>query len=220
MNKPNNGQQQAVQAHFVAILPRIELHAKIYFRDVKCPNKREDYIQETRALAWLYFARAIEQGKDPLTFVSQIATYAARHARSGRHVCGQEKSRDALSPLAQRCRGFTVQSLPTSTTQPREQFYANPHGQRLMDALEERLQDNTLTAVPDQVCFRLDFPVWLNTLSDRDRRVVEDLMQDERTLDVSRKFRISPSRVSQLRRELMQHWRRFCGEEQDDRPYA
>jgi hypothetical protein len=220
MNKPNNGQQQAVQARFLDILPRIELHATIYFRDVKCPNKREDYIQETRSLAWLYFSRAVEQGKNPLSFVSQIATYAARHARNGRHVCGQEKSRDALSPLAQRCRGFTVQSLPTSTTQPREQLYANPHGQRLMDALEERLQDNTLTAVPEQVCFRLDFPVWLNTLNDRDRRIVEDLMQDERTSDVARKYGISPSRVSQLRRELMQHWRRFCGEEQDGRPYA
>jgi hypothetical protein len=36
-----------------------------------------------------------------------------------------------------------------------------------MDALEERLRDNTLTAVPEQVCFRLDFPAWMNTLNDR-----------------------------------------------------
>lgn len=220
MSQPNSGVRNAVQAHFVAILPRIELHAKIYFRDVKCPNRKDDFIQETRALAWRYFVRAIEQGKNPLSFVSQIATYAARHARSGRHVCGQEKSKDAMSPLAQRRRGFSVKSLPTSTAQPREQFYANPHGQRLMDALEERLQDNTLTAVPEQVCFRLDFPAWLNALSDREQRIVEDLMQDERTQYVAHKYGISPSRVSQLRRELMQHWRRFCGEEQDDRPDA
>src|SRR5262249_52480741 len=80
MSKPNPGPQSAVQAHFLAILPRVELHATIYFRDVRCPDKREDYIQETRALAWKYFLRAIQRGKDPLTFVSQIATFAARHA--------------------------------------------------------------------------------------------------------------------------------------------
>jgi hypothetical protein len=86
--------------------------------------------------------------------------------------------------------------------------------------VEERLRDNTLTAVPEQVCFRLDFPAWLNTLNDRNRRVVEDLMQDQRTLDVARKYGVSPSRVSQLRREFKKRWRQFCGEEQDDRPYA
>jgi DNA-directed RNA polymerase specialized sigma24 family protein len=220
MTNSNSGTQTAVQARFVAILPRIELHARIFFRDVRCPHKREDYVQETRALAWKFFTRAIEQGKNPLTFVSRIATFAARHVRSGRRLCGQERSRDTMSPLAQRRRGFTVKTLPVTTTQPHEQCYANPHGQRLMDALEERLRDNSLTAVPEQVCFRLDFPAWLNTLSDRDRRVVEDLMQDERTRHVANKYGITPGRVSQLRRELMQRWRRFCGEEQNHRPYA
>src|SRR5262249_48069295 len=205
----------AVQAHFVAILPRIELHAKIYFRDVKCPHRKEDFVQETRALAWKYFFRAIQRGKDPLTFVSLIATFAARHARSGRRLCGQERSKDTMSPLAQRRHGFTVKSLPVTTTQPHEQFYANPHGQRRINAVEERPRYNPLTSVPEKACFRLDSPAWMNTLSDRDRRVVEDLMQDERTLDVANKYGISPSRVSQLRRELMKRWRRFCGEEQD-----
>jgi DNA-directed RNA polymerase specialized sigma24 family protein len=220
MTNPNSGRLSAVQAHFVAILPRIELHAKIYFRDVKCPHRKEDYIQETRALSWKYFLRAIQRGKNPLTFVSRIATYAARHARSGRRLCGQERARETMSPLAQQRKGFTVKALPVSTTQPHEQCYANPHGQRLIDALEERLRDNSLTAVPEQVCFRLDFPAWLNTLGDRDRRMVEDLMQDEQTLDVANKYGVSPSRVSQLRREFMCRWTRFCGEEQDDRPFA
>jgi hypothetical protein len=220
MTNPNNITQKAVQTHFVAILPRIELHAKIYFRDVRCPHRKEDFIQETRALAWKYFVRTIQLGKNPLTFVSRIATFAARHARSGRRLCGQERSRDTMSPLAQRRRGFTVKTLPISTTQLHEQSYANPHGQRLIDAVEERLRDNTLTAVPEQVCFRLDFPAWMNTLNDRNRRVVGDLMQDQRTLDVANKYGVSPSRVSQLRREFKKRWRQFWGEEQDDRPYA
>ena len=209
MTNPNNGRQTAVQAHFVAILPRIELHAKIYFRDVKCPHRKEDFIQETRALAWKYFIRAIQQGKDPLTFVSLIATFAARHARSGRRLCGQERSKDTLSPLAQRRRGFTVKTLPVTTTQPREQFYANPHGQRLIDAVEERLRDNTLTSVPDQVCFRLDFPAWLTTRTERDRRIIDDMGLNHRTQDLSKKFGVSPSRISQLRREYRDDWTNF-----------
>jgi hypothetical protein len=75
------------------------------------------------------------------------------------------------------------------------------------------LVDNTRTPVDEQVAFRLDFPAWLNTLSDRDRRVVEDLMQGERTLDVARKHGLSPGRISQLRREFLEGWRRFCGED-------
>ena len=33
-----------------------------------------------------------------------------------------------------------------------------------------------------------------------------------RTKEVSRLFGLSPGRVSQLRRQLMEDWRRFCGE--------
>ena len=36
------------------------------------------------------------------------------------------------------------------------------------------LVDNTRSPVPDQVCFRLDFPAWLNTLSEPDKRVVDN----------------------------------------------
>jgi hypothetical protein len=36
--------------------------------------------------------------------------------------------------------------------------------------------------VPEQVCFRCDFPTWLNSLSQRDERVIEDLMLGERPL--------------------------------------
>src|SRR5205085_7671788 len=78
--------------------------------------------------------------------------------------------------------------------------------------LDEALHDNPRSPVPDQVCFRLDFPCWLNTLTERDRRVVGDLMAGERTLDVADKHGLSPARVSQLRREFMEGWLAFCGE--------
>jgi hypothetical protein len=36
-------------------------------------------------------------------------------------------------------------------------------------------------------------------------------MRDERTLDLASRHGLSPSRVSQLRREFWQDWERFCG---------
>jgi hypothetical protein len=86
------------------------------------------------------------------------------------------------------------------------------HGQRDLDAFEERLRDNTMTPPCDAVAFRIDFPDWLKTRTDRDRRIIEDMMQDERTMALARKHGISPGRVSQLRREFMEDWERFCGE--------
>src|SRR5205823_2266207 len=111
----------------------------------------------------------------------------------------QDRARDVLSPLAQARYGFAVASIPDGSS-----LSGN--------VLDEALHDNTRTPVDEQVCFRLDFPAWLNTLSDRDRRVVADLMAGERTLDVADKYGLSQGRVSQLRREFMVRWRRFCGE--------
>src|SRR5262249_39097625 len=113
-----------------------------------------------------------------------------------------ENSKDVLSPTARR-NGFTVHSLPDRSS---------------MDGsiLEEALQDNTQTPVDEQVCFRLDFPAWLLTRSDRDCRMVLDLMRGERTLDVARKYGTTPGRISQLRRDFHQDWSQFCGEQDED----
>src|SRR5205823_14416273 len=135
-------------------------------------------------------------------FVSTLPTYAARHVKNGRRLCGQAKSKDALSPLAQTRHSFAVASLPDGSSLDGNQ-------------LDEALHDNTRSPVPDQVCFRLDFPAWLNTLTERDRRVVEDLMAGERTLDVAAKHGLSPARVSQLRRQFLDGWRTFCGDHGD-----
>jgi Mor family transcriptional regulator len=63
-----------------------------------------------------------------------------------------------------------------------------------------------------QVCFRLDFPAWLITLGRRNRSIVEDMALGHRTQDLARSYQLSAARVSQLRREFHENWRRFCGE--------
>ena len=57
-----------------------------------------------------------------------------------------------LSPVAQQRRGFTVSPLPDGSSLAGNVF-------------DEALTDNTITPIPDQVVFRLDWPAWLATLA-------------------------------------------------------
>jgi hypothetical protein len=188
-----------LQCRFLVLLPRIERHGRICFRGLKCRHRKEEALAEVVALAWKWFVQLTQRGKDAAAFGSALATYAVRAVQSGRRLCGQEKIRDVLSPLAQRRRGFTVCSLPATSSLEGT-------------VLNEALHDNTQTSVPEQVVFRCDFPAWLQTRADRDRRLALDLMAGERTQDVSRRYGLSPARVSQLRREFHDDWQRFHGD--------
>ncbi len=191
----------ALHAHFLSILPRIELHARVAFRGVRCPGRRADCVQEAVCVAWAWFLRIKERGqKDVDTFVSALAGFAVRHVRSGRKLCRQESSKDALSPLAQRKHGFTARSLPAHDT-----------GNALNTALDN-LVDNAATPPPDQAAFRLDFPRWFGSLVEKKRRVAEDMMMGNTTQELAPMHGLSQGRVSQLRRELHASWRRFHGE--------
>jgi hypothetical protein len=194
------------------VLPRIERHGRIYFRHVQCAERREDAIAEMIGLTWQWFVQLARRGKDATRFVSALATFAARAVNSGRRMAGPEPAQDVLSPVAQWRHGFTVERLPSSTATPYEHRYATRHGQQQQDAFEERLHDNTITPVPDQVQFRIDFPSWLQSLTGRERRLIRAMAQGERTKDLSHRFEVSPARISQLRREFQQDWSRFCGD--------
>jgi hypothetical protein len=193
---------------FLAVLPRIELHARVYFRFLP-HDRKEEAVAETVALAWRWFVRLAERGKDAALFGSALASYAARAVLSGRRLCGQLPARDVLSEVAQRRHGFSVQALPRSTRHPFAEFHTSVDGQRHIDAVEEMLHDNTVTPPPDQVVFRLDFRDWRRTRTYRDRRILDDLMVGERTSAVARKYGLTPSRVSQLRREFRADWEAF-----------
>src|SRR5437660_259462 len=81
-----------LHAAFLPLLPRIELHARIFFRHLKCPHQKQDMVAETVALSWKWFLRAAAKGKDVHQFVGTLAAYAARHVKSGRKLCTQERA--------------------------------------------------------------------------------------------------------------------------------
>ena len=199
---------QALHAHFLDILPRIETHAKIRFRYLKCPGKRDDMVQETIAVCWKWYLRILEQGKDVNEFVSTFADYAVRHVCSGRKLCGQEKAKDVLSPITQQRYDIRVESLHARAAAPHDDL----HGQDYQDAYEERLYDNAITPPPEQAAFRIDYKEWLATLGVRDREIIQDMALDLGTGELADKHHVSSGRISQLRREFRSAWLHFQGE--------
>jgi hypothetical protein len=188
-----------LHSRFQTVLPRIERHARIYFRAITCPDNKADCIAETLAVAWQWFVRLAERGKDATQFASALATLAARAVRSGRRVCGREKARDVLSPLAQRRHGFAVERLSDVRT-------------RAGSPVAEALTNNTVTPPADQAAFRCDFPHWLGGYGERDRQMIDDLMVGERTADIAKKYGLSSGRVSQKRRAFHRDWCAFHGD--------
>jgi hypothetical protein len=200
----------SLHARFLGIVPIIERHGEVYFRFEKCRERRADRIAEMVGLAWKWFVRLAHRGKDATRFPTVLASFAARAVKCGRRVAGMTRAADVLNEICQQRRGFAVESLPVSTSTTHENLYAAVNGQRSLDAFEERLQDNTQTPVPEQVAFRLDFPAWLTTRTERDRRIIEQMARNERTKDLARQFGISPARISQLRRAYQDDWTRFA----------
>ena len=186
-----------LQSRFLTILPRIKNHARIYFRHQRCGFKKADFISETIAMAWKWFVSLAEKGKDATQFPSALATLAAKAVRSGRRVYGQAKSKDIMNEIAQQRHSFSVNRLPDYST-----LSVNPY--------TEALIDNTVSPVPDQVAFRLDWPAWLKTRTRRDRKIIADMARRERTMDLSKKFGLSPGRISQLRGQYQEDWERYC----------
>lgn len=197
---------------FLRLMSKVRSHARFAFRGVRCTTRKEEVAQEAVALAWKWFARLHERGKDVSQFETAFVVLVVRAVCAGRRLCGHEKTRDVLSPVAQRRHGFRVDSL-SATAQPLLGRCPSRVDSRSEAAtLAERLSDNPRTPVPDQAAFRVDFAHWRETLREFDRRILDRLMRDERTMDVALAFRLSPARISQLRRRYAASWDAFCGE--------
>jgi hypothetical protein len=209
----NSPPKKSLHDAFLALLPRIQTHAAISFRHVRCPATKADKVAECVGLAWKWFLRLHQRGKDINDFTMVFVFLVAKAVKSGRRLTGMEKSKDVLNERAQQQHGFEVQALPTSPRASYEARYSKPHGQQDYDAFEERLADNAITPPPDAAAFRIDFPQWRTGWCERDRRLIDLLMLDTSTQDAARLFGVSPGRVSQKRREFADDWLRFHDEE-------
>jgi hypothetical protein len=212
----NDSSPDQLQARFQKILPTIDSYAAFAHRHCPCHDRRADLTQEMRAVCWKWLLRLADKGIDASLFGAVLAYRAAQHVRNHRRLTGQEKANDVMSPRAQARHGFKVEGLDSSMAGSNETLFCKATGQRRLDEIEERLHDNTVTPIPDQVAFRIDFWAWLATLTGRERRLIKAMARDERTKDLSKEFELSEGRISQKRREFHVGWQRFCGDAYND----
>lgn len=182
---------------FEAMLPRIVNHARIAFRHLDA-EAREEAIQETVCNACQAYARLVELGKTDVAFPSALAHFGVRQTKSGRKVGGKLNTRDVLSECCQRKRDLLVERL--DRYDPEEAGWV------------EILVEDKTAGPADTAIARIDFAKWLQILPYRLRRMATFLGSGETTSAAARRFRVSPARISQIRRELFVAWHGFQGD--------
>jgi hypothetical protein len=182
---------------FLAMLPAIERQAKIAFRHLD-PEARADAVQEVVAYAITAFVRLVDLGRADLAYPTPLATFGIRQFRAGRRVGTKSNANDVGSPYAQVARGIQVGRLD--------------HRDKETGEWREILLEDRRAGPAETAAARIDFAAWLKSLPRRYRRIATILATGETTKKVARRFRVSPGRVSQIRRELLDAWNRFQGE--------
>lgn len=183
---------------FLQLLPAITTYARFAFRDLK-PEAKAEAVQEVVCNALQAFVRLVQLKKTDIAYAAPLARYGVRQALDGRKVGGHLNVKDVSSEYAQKAKGIHLERLD---------HYDNDDQAWCEAVVEDK------TAGPADIArTRIDFGDWLGSLKRRDRRVAEFLANGETTTAASKKFKVSAGRISQLRKELGENWRRFVGDE-------
>lgn len=178
---------------FAAMLPAIRRVAAHGLR--RLPHSlQEELVADVIAKAYVAFVGLVAQGKIALAYPTVLAKFALKRIRDGRQVGCRQNVNDVLSPLAQRRRGFLMESL--------DERSSCGDWQELIDC----------RATPAEiVACRLDFSAWLGRLHRFKREVALRLAAGHTTNEAAQHFRVSQGRISQIRRELHESWNVFQG---------
>jgi hypothetical protein len=187
------------QDRFLEMLPSIQQQARAAFRS-EMPERQEELIAEVIANAFVAFARLVERGLIDMAYPTPLTQYAIRQVRTGRRVGSKLNVCDVLSRYAQRVKQFKVERLDRRGEQ----------GQWREVLVEDRRAGPAETAAA-----RIDVGEWFQSLPRKTRKVAETLALGETTKKAARKHRVSPGRISQVRRELLEAWMEFIGEDQE-----
>ncbi len=192
-------QPAAWHAGFLSMLPRIERSARVAFRTLRA-DVRDDAICEVIANCLSAYHRLYERSQLHRAFASPLVRFAVAQYHAGRRVGTSQCGRDLYGLRASKDGQVQIRSIGTPVEQ--------------RQAWMECLTDNRRTPVPEQAHFRLEFPRWLRTQTRRNRQIAERLALGYSTAEVARRFKVSPGRVSQIRRELHDSWQAFTADRQ------
>ena len=188
----------ACREKFLSVLPAIREQARFAFRK-EDPERRQELTAEVVANCWAAFVRLVQRGLLEVVYPTPLAQYAIRQVRDGRRVGAKLNVRDVSSPYAQRLKRFSLGRLDRFDERTGE--------------WQEILLEDRKAGPADTAAARIDIAAWLASLPKQKRRVAALLATGETTKRAARKFKVSPGRISQTRRELEVAWRNFQGGE-------
>jgi hypothetical protein len=171
---------------FTRMLPELVTMGLAHLRGLG-PEARDEAIQNTTALAWKYWLRLISQGRaDELGLLRNVWWYAIKQTRVGRTITRGDGKRG---------RG-------------RQDAFDRPHGMSV-----EHIDFNHFigpdTPIPDAVAFRLDTPVFLANLTQKQRTIALMLAEGLRTGEIARELGVTPAVVSQCKARFKELYDRF-----------
>lgn len=178
------------QSEFIKLLPRIEhlLNGAFCHLDAE---KQEEAVQSGIVHCLLSYMKLHHRGRTNKASASTLVWYAVLQIKCGRPAVGRMNSKEVLSEYGQLRRGFKV----------------------IQQAIDDESWINQLAderaPVLDLVAARLDVRSWFNALPVRSRRIAADLARGDTTADAATKHRVTPSRISQIRRQLNDSWMAF-----------
>lgn len=182
------------QAGFVKLLPQIERLLKRIYRRLDGDHK-DEAVQNAVVHCLLSYVRLHAKGRARSVTASTLVWYATLQRRCGRAAVEALNSFEPLSEYAQLRRGFMIRSL-------------HRYDSDTACWLEELIDDQR-ASVADIVATRMDFHAWLSKLSWRTRSIALDLARGCSTAETARMFRVTASRISQIRRSLEESWKDF-----------
>lgn len=165
-----------------------------------------------------------------LDFDRDVAPFATR---AGRKVFPKDPSgpSDVLSEAwivfqaaPPRATPNTIVSIAIDRVKSRRHFsesergiHYNPRRKRKGVVISARLSGDEYFREGDdpaeRAALRIDFMDFLRSLKLRELAILVALVSGERTMDVAKRFRLTRGRISQYRREFIERWKRFTGEQ-------
>jgi DNA-binding NarL/FixJ family response regulator len=139
----------------------------------------DDKLSDAISVAWQALLTAPQEASP-----QSLAVYACLRVKSGRQFRQSAKSIDGPNPRRHR--------KPKRNKADLGKVLAR-----------ERNNPAALATV------KMDFTAWLPLLTQREHRYLEAFLSGETTKEIARRFRVSTARVSQVRRELWEHWKAF-----------
>ena len=171
------------------VLPAITRYTRRYCSRWN-PAQRDEAVAEATAAGYQYLLRLHQKGRLCDALTHSFIRNTLFHVLSDRHVGGGQSSRCVMSRNTQHRHGVRVTGLNSASE----------------SGWDRQLMVDRRATPAELACLRIDFGAWYTQQSLSHQRMIDLLIAGERPGEVARRCRLSPGRISQLRRLWRKSW--------------